>query len=54
MTGHPKFTIVQPTNHYRRVRTGEFWRDYVARRSDGALRLITCRDDSLSAGMVAA
>lgn len=50
----PTFTIVQQTNRWTRTADGTFRREYVARRSDGALRLILHRDDTLTAGMVAA
>lgn len=54
MTNRPTFTIVQPRARWTRVSDGTFRREYVARRSDGQLRLILCRDDNLTPGMVAA
>lgn len=50
----PTFTILQPRNRWTRTPDGSFRREYVARRSDGALRVILHRDDTLTAGMVAA
>lgn len=50
----PTFTILQQTNRWTRAEDGTFRRQYVARRSDGALRLILHRDDTLTPGMVAA
>ena len=49
------YTIVAPRNRWQRVeRTGEFWREYAARRSDGQLRVILLPADDLTPGTVAA
>ena len=41
------FQIIQTTNRWTRTPTGEFWRECVARRSDGELRTILVRDELL-------
>jgi hypothetical protein len=47
------YTILQPRNRWTSVeRGGPFLREYVARRSDGALRVILHPSDTLPAGTV--
>ena len=49
------YTILQPRNRWTRPAPGApFLREYVARRSDGALRVILHPSDTLAAGQVAA
>jgi hypothetical protein len=39
----PRYQILQPTQHWRIV-AGQVRRDYIARRSDGQLRVISLPD----------
>jgi hypothetical protein len=39
------YTVVQWTQHYRQI-NGAWYRDAIARRSDGALRLVSMLDES--------
>jgi hypothetical protein len=45
MTG---LQILNKTQRWTRVPNGEFWRECIARRADGELRIVLVRDDVLA------
>ena len=44
----PTYDVVQWTQHYRRI-DGRWYRDAIARRSDGELRLVSYPEGSVAA-----
>jgi len=44
MTTRPSYQIVSATQHWRLI-NGRIYRDHIARRSDGILRLIALPDE---------
>jgi len=47
-SSHFTYTVVQWTQHYRMI-GGAWYRDAIARRSDGALRLVAMIDEAAAA-----